>query len=175
MTTDFAKLRAARQAARTPEQQAEYDKAYAEAALAGSLAELVYNLRDEAGITQTELARRMGTTQSSIARIESGGNTPTIYLLDKLGKALGTPLTLSAAGHAVTFGLPETTDPGTLRPVAEKAPAIGTTRFRPSAPRTVPRPPAGSAALAGAGVSKASAAVARKSKTAPTKASHDNR
>ena len=132
MTTDVATLRAAKQAARTPEQQAEYDEADAEANLAGSLAELVYNLRHEAGITQTALAQRMGTTQSSIARIESDGNTPTISLLDKLGKALGTPLTLSVAGHAVTFGLPEITDPRARRPVGT---TIGKTRAAAAAKR----------------------------------------
>jgi ribosome-binding protein aMBF1 (putative translation factor) len=46
-------------------------RAYAAATLAGQLAELVYTLRTRAGLTKNELARRMGTTQSSIARIES--------------------------------------------------------------------------------------------------------
>ena len=41
----------------------EYKLAYVEADLAGRLAELVYTLRTAAGLTQTELARRMGTTQ----------------------------------------------------------------------------------------------------------------
>ncbi len=64
-----------------PEDREEYDRAYAAAALAGELAELVYNLRDRGGLTQAELARRMGTTQSSIARIESGGSLPTVEML----------------------------------------------------------------------------------------------
>lgn len=59
------------------------------AALAGELAELVYNLRERTGLTQAELAKRMGTTQSSIARIESGGSMPTVEMLARLATGVG--------------------------------------------------------------------------------------
>jgi ribosome-binding protein aMBF1 (putative translation factor) len=49
----------------------EYDRAYAEVGLASRMVEIVYRLRTAAGLTQTELARRMGTTRSSIARVEA--------------------------------------------------------------------------------------------------------
>ena len=62
MTTKLRDLVAAQDAARTPEQRSEHARHYAESHLASSFAELVYNLRDEAQLTQTELARRMGTT-----------------------------------------------------------------------------------------------------------------
>jgi DNA-binding XRE family transcriptional regulator len=81
-----------------PEDRDEYDRAYAAAILAGQLAELVYALRARAGLTQTELARRMGTTQSSIARIEGGGSLPTLDMLARLAHATGTPLRLAAPG-----------------------------------------------------------------------------
>lgn len=81
-----------------PEDQDEYDRAYAAATLAGKLAELVDTLRTRAGLTQTELARRMGTTQSSIARIEGGGSLPTLEMLARLAHATGTPLRLAAPG-----------------------------------------------------------------------------
>lgn len=106
MPTDFQTLRDRRHAGFSAAERIAYEQAYAESSLAADLAELVYTLRTEAGITQTELARRMGTTQPSIARIEGGGNTPTLELLDRLGKALGAPLTLTVAGHAVIFGAP---------------------------------------------------------------------
>jgi DNA-binding XRE family transcriptional regulator len=80
------------------EDRDEYDRAYAAATLAGQLAGLVYALRTRAGLTQTELARRMGTTQSSIARIESGGSLPTLDMLARLAHATGTPLGLAAPG-----------------------------------------------------------------------------
>jgi len=71
---------------------------FAAATLAGQLAELVYALRAQVGLTQTELARRMGTTQSSIARIEGGGSLPTLDVLARLSHATGTPLRLVAPG-----------------------------------------------------------------------------
>jgi ribosome-binding protein aMBF1 (putative translation factor) len=81
-----------------PENREEYKRAYAAATLAGQLAELVYTLRTRAGLTQTELARRMGTTQSSVARIESGGSLPTLEMLARLAHATGSPLHLAAPG-----------------------------------------------------------------------------
>jgi ribosome-binding protein aMBF1 (putative translation factor) len=78
-----------------PEDREEYDRADAAAALAGELADLVHNLRDRAGLTLAELARRQGTTQSSIARIESGGSLPTVEMLARLARAIGD---LAAAG-----------------------------------------------------------------------------
>ncbi len=81
-----------------PQDREEYDRAYATATLAGQLAELVYTLRTRAGLTQTELARRMGTTQSSIARIESGGSLPTLDMLARLAHATGSPLRIAAPG-----------------------------------------------------------------------------
>lgn len=37
------------------------------------LGQLIYDLRTEAGLSQRELAERMGTTQSVISRLEEGG------------------------------------------------------------------------------------------------------
>jgi DNA-binding XRE family transcriptional regulator len=81
-----------------PEDREEYDRAYAAATLAGQLAELAYTLRTRAGLTQAELARRMGTTQSSIARIEGGGSLPTLDMLARLAHATGSPLRIAAPG-----------------------------------------------------------------------------
>jgi transcriptional regulator with XRE-family HTH domain len=57
-----------------------------------------YTLRTRAGLTQTELARRMRTTQSSIARIEGGGSLPTLDMLSRLAHATGSTLRLAAPG-----------------------------------------------------------------------------
>jgi ribosome-binding protein aMBF1 (putative translation factor) len=81
-----------------------YERAYAEADLASRMAEIVYRLRTGAGLTQTELARRMGTTQSSIARVEAGGSLPTLDLLDRVGRALDARVTLTVSGETVCFG-----------------------------------------------------------------------
>ena len=84
--------------------QAVYERAYAEADIAGRLAEVVYRLRTTARLTQTELARRMGTTQSAVARVEGGGSTPTLDLLDRVGRAVGVEIVLAIGGEALRFG-----------------------------------------------------------------------
>ncbi|KKQ50578.1 MAG: Transcriptional regulator, XRE family [Candidatus Woesebacteria bacterium GW2011_GWB1_38_5] len=50
--------------------------------------------RRKKGITQTELAKRIGTKQTAIARIESGRANPTLLFLEKLASALDTKLTI---------------------------------------------------------------------------------
>lgn len=52
--------------------------------------------RAAAGITQAELAERIGTTQSAIARLESGGgkHSPSLATLRKYARALGCRLEL---------------------------------------------------------------------------------
>ena len=44
----------------------------------------------------------MGTTQSSIARIESGGSLPTLDMLARLAHATGSTLRLAAPGVSDT-------------------------------------------------------------------------
>jgi ribosome-binding protein aMBF1 (putative translation factor) len=80
-----------------PEDQAAFDEAYAIAGLVMELAETVHRARETAGLTQAELARKMGTTQSAIASIESGARTPTVELLERLARACGQRLTISIA------------------------------------------------------------------------------
>ena len=48
-----------------------------------------------AGLTQRQLAEKMGTTQSAIARLESGLQTPTLDTLSRLAVALGVDFTIS--------------------------------------------------------------------------------
>lgn len=79
----------------TDAERAEYAAAYEEAGLALRMAGLFYAARTGAGLTQTELARRMGTTQPTIAKIEGGGRVPTIDMLDRLARAVGQRLEVS--------------------------------------------------------------------------------
>ena len=56
---------------------------------AWDIAGQVYDLRKKAGLTQTELARLVGTKQSNIARIESADYESYTYkTLEKVAKAL---------------------------------------------------------------------------------------
>jgi transcriptional regulator with XRE-family HTH domain len=54
-----------------------------------NLAEQMVWARLEAGLTQVELAGRMRTTQSTIARWETGGRVPSIRTLNKLAEVTG--------------------------------------------------------------------------------------
>ena len=51
--------------------------------------QLVREARKRAGLTQAELAARAGTTQSAIARVESGAVAPSLKRLTELVQAAG--------------------------------------------------------------------------------------
>ena len=48
--------------------------------------------RNKKGMTQAEIARRAGTTQSAIARFESGRSNPTLEFATRLSSAVGAKL-----------------------------------------------------------------------------------
>ena len=58
-------------------------------AMAGEfdLAHELIGARVRAGLTQAELAKRMGTTQSAIARLESGAQLPSVSTLLRFARA----------------------------------------------------------------------------------------
>ena len=60
-----------------------------------SVASLLIEARTRSHLTQAELAERMGTSQSTIARLESGKAKPTLSTLRKLAKATGTQLKIT--------------------------------------------------------------------------------
>ena len=69
-----------------------HDPAY-EAAQAGlapyeGIARLVILQRSKLGLTQSELARRMGTSHSAISRLESGQHRTSLATLERLARAL---------------------------------------------------------------------------------------
>ncbi|KAF0836525.1 helix-turn-helix domain-containing protein [Nocardia caishijiensis] len=66
----------------------EYQAGRAEAILAIQLAESIRERRLELGLTQTQLAERAGLRQPEVSRLESGGGTPTIGMLERLAHAL---------------------------------------------------------------------------------------
>lgn len=72
----------------------EFAAAYNESAKEFALAREIITARVEAGLSQQELADRMATTQSVIARLESGRHLPSIATLKKLAKATGTRLSI---------------------------------------------------------------------------------
>lgn len=60
----------------------------------------IADMRDTLGITQSELARKLKTTQSAVARIESGKQNISTDMLRKIGMALGRNIVGPAAGSA---------------------------------------------------------------------------
>jgi len=72
-------------------------KEYEKNSLQFDVAEKVMKARIKKEMTQKELAERIGTTQPNIARVESGNYEPTLKILHKISKALGTELILTFA------------------------------------------------------------------------------
>lgn len=60
-----------------------------------ALASVVIGARARAGLTQAELAERMGTSQSAVARLESGKARPSVATLEKLAEATGSKLRIA--------------------------------------------------------------------------------
>jgi len=74
-----------------PGYRREYDLLEEEFTLAAAVAKA----RQRAGLSQAELARRMKTTQSTIARLESGRGKPSTRTLNRFAKATGHRLKIS--------------------------------------------------------------------------------
>lgn len=74
-----------------PEFKREYDALEAEF----SLIEQLIAKRLEKGLTQKDLAKKIGTKQSAISRLEGGGFHPTFALLNKVAEALGAKVRVS--------------------------------------------------------------------------------
>ena len=80
----------------TDQQRKEYLDSYDEVEAEIEMCELVYKMRTDAGITQTELARRMGARQPFISAIERGAKSPTVATLKRIARATGNTLQLTA-------------------------------------------------------------------------------
>lgn len=78
-----------------------YRKAYAALDKEFVLAAAAMDVRNRAGLTQEALARKMGTTQPVVARLEGGRGYPSMRTLDRLAKATGSRLIITFAPTAV--------------------------------------------------------------------------
>lgn len=72
-----------------------YRKAHEDLGSEYALARAVIQARALAGLTQAQLAKRMDTTQSVIARLESGKTRPSTQTLERLAAATRTRLTIT--------------------------------------------------------------------------------
>ena len=73
---------------KNPKIKAEYDRQQPEFAVISA----IIDARVNKGITQEQLAKKLGTKQSAIARLESGRANPSIAFLKKLAQALNSNL-----------------------------------------------------------------------------------
>lgn len=73
----------------------EIRKAYQDLAPEFAIAKAVIEKRLQEGLTQSELAKKVGTKQSAISRLESGHYNPSIHFLEKVAKALKLHLMIS--------------------------------------------------------------------------------
>lgn len=86
--TTIDDLKARRLGQMSEAELAEFDATYAATKLALEVGEQVHDAREAAGLTQRELASRMGTSQAAIARLEAGGVGATLTTLQKVATAL---------------------------------------------------------------------------------------
>jgi len=80
-----------KQALKDPEIKAEYDRLEPEFAIIRS----IIRKRLETGMSQKQLAEKMGTKQSALSRLESGTYNPSLAFLKKVSAALGGKLQIS--------------------------------------------------------------------------------
>lgn len=73
---------------KNPKIRAEYERLQPEYAVINA----IIQARRKKGITQEHLAKKIGTKQSAIARLESGRANPSVALLKKLAQALNSNL-----------------------------------------------------------------------------------
>lgn len=78
----------AKESLKNPKIKAEYDKLQPEFALI----QAVIDARTKNGLTQAKLAKKIGTKQSVISRLESGRANPSVAFLKKLAQALNSHL-----------------------------------------------------------------------------------
>ncbi len=76
-----------------------YRDAYGDLEPEFQLAKALIDARSRANMSQSEVASRMGTTQSVIARLESGTGNPSMSTLKRFAKATGAHLQISMESH----------------------------------------------------------------------------
>ena len=85
----------------------------------------IADLREAAGLTQTDLAKKLKTTQSAVARIESGKQNVSADMVKKIARALGRNLlTLNPGSMSLSIDGGKTLT-GTIETNTSKNGAVG--------------------------------------------------
>ena len=72
-----------------------YSQEYAQQEQEFTFARALIQARIRSGLTQKEVAERMGTTQSVIARMESGNPLPSLRSIQRYAQATGSKIRIS--------------------------------------------------------------------------------
>jgi HTH-type transcriptional regulator/antitoxin HipB len=88
----ISELKSQRLAALSDHERSEFDITYLAAQLAIQVGEKIRDVRESHGVSQRELATRMGTSQAAVARLEAGGVGSTLTTLQKVAIALNVRL-----------------------------------------------------------------------------------
>jgi len=72
--------------------------------------------RRSAGMSQTEVAARMGTSQSAVARLETGEADVRVSTLERYAAAIGSQLAWQAQADQPELGQPGHAEPGRSQP-----------------------------------------------------------
>jgi ribosome-binding protein aMBF1 (putative translation factor) len=97
MSVTWKEAHSVKWAAMSDAERAEFEAFGPEVAMELRAAELVYDARQSAGLTQAELAQRMGTRQAYISALECGERTPTMATLARVAAATGKTFTMTIA------------------------------------------------------------------------------
>ena len=76
-----------------------FAKAYEDMGPLMDIALAIVEARNKAGLSQTELARKLRTTQSVISRIENGNQNISMKILAKIAQILGCDLMVHLKPH----------------------------------------------------------------------------
>jgi len=77
----------------------EVRRGYEEAAVEFALSESLLKARAEAHMSQEEVAKKLKTTQSAIARLEAGRTYPSVRTLRRYADAVGAELKIQLVPH----------------------------------------------------------------------------
>jgi DNA-binding XRE family transcriptional regulator len=80
------------------ESDPQYARAYTDMEDEFQFARELIKARIRAGLTQQQIAEKMGTTQSTVARLESGGSMPSLRSLHRYAEATGSKVRISLDG-----------------------------------------------------------------------------